>query len=599
MSLPAIFVLVLSLLAAVVLVSNRLSPDLVAMIVMVILGLSGVVSAQDVFSGFSGSAVMTILGISIISEGLRQTGVAYGLGQVINRLGKNSEWRLILVVTLVSAALSLFMNNIAAVGILFPAVITVSRQSKTPPSLLLLPLAYGTSMGGMATLLTTPNIIVSGALREAGFRPFGLLNFFPIGAPVIIIGSLYLITLGRYLLHKQDQAGKHLQTQQLRTELINLYDLQNNIFEIEVSKECPFADKSIVKAEWAKSIGLTVLGLAHPNMPVRLGPSKKDVINSGDHLLVQGSLQPEVLESFGLKIVEGPAKRLPIANETITLAELVIPPHGRMIGKNLRQLNFREIYNLNVLAVWRGNSVIQCDLSELSLMAGDALLVQGQANHIRLLKNEPDLLVLKEDPDVVIKPQKRRLAVIITLITLAVAALGYLPTAEVVLSGAILLVLSKCMNMSDAYQSIEWRAIFLIAGMWPLSTAINSTGLASALINNVIAMVGNLAPLTVALLLIILALILTQFMGGQVAALVVAPIAITTATTLNIDPRALGMAAALGCSLSFPTPLGHPVNIMVMGAGGYAYKDYLRMGVPLTLLAIPIILLGLHFFMGI
>ncbi len=189
LTLPAIFTLVLTLVAAVLLISELIRPDLLALIVMVILGLVGIVSPQDTFSGFSGSAVMTLLGISIISEGLHQTGVTHWLGNLMYKLGKQSEIRLVAATMLVSAGLSLFMNNIAAVGVMLPAVMTLSRQTRISPSRLMMPLAYGTVLGGMATLLTTSNIIVSGTLRDAGLKPFGLLDFFPIGAPLVLIGD--------------------------------------------------------------------------------------------------------------------------------------------------------------------------------------------------------------------------------------------------------------------------------------------------------------------------------------------------------------------------------------------------------------------------
>ncbi|NTV36864.1 MAG: SLC13 family permease, partial [Anaerolineaceae bacterium] len=200
MSIPQIITLVLTLAAAVALVTELLRPDLVALVVMIVLGITSVVTPEQTFAGFSGSAVMTILGVSIISEGLRQTGAAQRLGKLMHRLGKTSETRLIVIVTLTSATVSLFMNNIAAVGVLLPAVMALSRKSGVPSSRLLLPLAYGTTLGGMATLLTTSNIIVSGTLKDGGFTPFGLLDFLPVGIPIVVIGTIYLATIGRKLL---------------------------------------------------------------------------------------------------------------------------------------------------------------------------------------------------------------------------------------------------------------------------------------------------------------------------------------------------------------------------------------------------------------
>ncbi|MHB1481030.1 MAG: SLC13 family permease, partial [Bellilinea sp.] len=221
------------------------------------------------------------------------------------------------------------------------------------------------------------------------------------------------------------------------------------------------------------------------------------------------------------------------------------------------------------------------------------------ARRIQLLHGDPDLILLEEDPDAVLAPGKIYLALGITLLTLVIAAIGVVPVAEVILAGAILLVVTGCMNMNDAYRAIEWKAIFLIAGMWPLSTAIRDTGLASMGVNAILNLMGDVAPLWIALSLILVAMLLTQVMSGQVAALVVAPLALAAAASAQIDARALSMAVALGCSLAFATPYGHPVNIMVMSPGGYNLRTYTRIGIPLTILSILVIMAGLAIFWGL
>jgi di/tricarboxylate transporter len=595
---PAIFTLILTLVAAILLISELLRPDLVALIVMVILGLVGIVSPQDTFSGFSGSAVMTLLGISIISEGLHQTGVTHWLGTLMYKLGRQSEAHLVLITMLVSAGLSLFMNNIAAVGVLLPAVMTLSRQTRVPPSRLMMPLAYGTVLGGMATLLTTSNIIVSGTLRDAGFKPFGLLDFFPIGAPLVLIGVVYMLTLGRRLLPKENPASPAEPSQLLRMKLANLYQIQKSIFEVEVLPESPMANLSILNGKWSTKLGGNIIGITH-NSQTNLAPSNDRIIYAGDRLLVQGEVDLERLPRLGLRLAMHSEGTPDIASATTVLAEVVISPHAGIIGRSLRQLGFREHYNLNVLGIWRGNKPILSRLADLPLRFGDALLVQGTAERIRVLEQESDLILLQEDPDAVLKPGKHRRALLITLLTLGVAATGILPVAIVVMVGAVLMVLSNCINMNDAYHGIEWKAIFLIAGMWPLSIAIRATGLADLTVRSLINLVGQVPPLVIAALLLCLALVLTQLMSGQVASLVLAPLALAAASLVKVDPRGMAMAVALGCSLAFPTPFGHPVNIMVMSPGGYSFRDYLRVGLPLTILVMAGILVGLKLFWNV
>jgi di/tricarboxylate transporter len=595
---PAIFTLILTLVAAVLLISELLRPDLIALIVMVILGLAGIVSPQDTFSGFSGSAVMTLLGISIISEGLHQTGVTHWLGNLMFKLGGRSEATLVLTTMLVSAGLSLFMNNIAAVGVLLPAVMTLSRQTRVPPSRLMMPLAYGTVLGGMATLLTTSNIIVSGTLRDAGIKPFGLLDFFPIGAPLVLIGVIYMLSLGRRLLPKENPTSPTEPSQLLRMKLANLYQIQKSLFEIEVLPESPMVDLSILNGRWSNQLGVNVIGITH-NSHTYLAPSNDRIIYAGDRLLVQGDVDLERLPRLGLRLAMHSEGTPDIASATTVLAEVVVSPHAGIIGSTLRQLGFRDRYNLNVLGIWRGNKPILTRLADLPLRFGDALLVQGPVERIHVLEQESDLVVLQEDPDAVLKPGKHRRALLITLLTLGVAATGFLPVAIVVMVGAVLMVLSNCISMNDAYHGIEWKAIFLIAGMWPLSIAIRSTGLADLTVHSLINLVGQVPPLAIAALLLSLALVLTQLMSGQVACLVLAPLALAAASLVKVDPRGMAMAVALGCSLAFPTPFGHPVNIMVMSPGGYSFRDYLRVGLPLTVLVMAGILVGLKLFWNV
>ncbi len=597
MAFPALFTLIVTLIAAVLLITEKLRPDLAALLVLAALGLSGVVTPAETFAGFGGSAVMTIVAISIISEGLRQTGVTRSLGRWMYRLAGASESRQILVAVLTAAGLSLVMNNIAAVGVLLPAVMTLARRGKIAPSRLMMPLAYGTVLGGMATLLTTANLIVSGALRDAGQEPFGLLDFLPIGGPIVLIGTLYMLTLGRKLMPQPGGSNETL-PQQLHQTLSRLYGLDQNLHEIEVLETSPLAGRSIAAGRWAQTAHLRILSLTRGERVV-LAPDAEEIVQIGDRLLTQGIPDLPLLEGLGLRQRQGKHESLEVTDAGITLAELIITPHGALAGRSLQQVDFRENYNLNVLGIWREGQPIQEHLAELKLRVGDALLVQGEAARLQQLHHHPDLVLLEEDPDAASRPRKFKLALVIALATLVLAALDLFPIAVVVFAGAGLLMVAGCLDMNDAYRAIEWKAVFLIAGMWPLSTAIRTTGLADQAIQGLLSVLGHTAPLALALALILVALLITQIMSSQVAALVLAPLALVAAQQVGADPRALGMAVALGCSLCFPTPFGHPVNIMVMTPGGYAFRDYLRVGLPLTVIVIGAILLGLKVFWGL
>jgi len=593
----ALLTLLITLIAAVLLISDRVRADLMGLIIMVVLGLSGLVTPAETFAGFSGSAVMTILGISIISEGLRQTGVALWLGNWMRRLGGKNEIRLILVTMLVAAGLSLFMNNIAVVGVLFPATMAVARRTRVPAGKLLMPLAYGTALGGMATLLTTSNIVVSGMLKDNGLEPFGLLDFLPLGLPVVAVGVLYMLLWGRRLLPAAPNRGEQ-QQEQLNQRLETLYNLRNTISEVRVLAGCPLAGMRLADMGWALQTRTTILGILRNGQAI-LAPGPEETLQVGDRLFVQGQISAEIMEAQCLQREVHSAEPSLVSNENITLAELVISPHSSLIGRTLKEIRFRDKYHLNVVAVWRSGDAISSGLSDLKLRFGDALLVQGLASVIHAMTDHSDLLLLEENPDAVLKPGKLWLALAIMVVTLGIATLGYLPVAQVVLAGAVLMLLTGCLTMNDVYKNLEWKAIFLIAGMWPLSTAIMSTGLADAVGVALIQHLGFAAPWVIAAVLIGVGLLLTQVMSGQVAALVIGPLALAAASQLQVDPRAMAMGVALSCSLSFPTPLGHPVNLMVMGSGGYRFRDFLRIGTPLTILIVGVILAGLILYWGI
>ncbi len=599
MSIAALITLIITILVTILLISNWLRPDMVALLVLVLLGIGGLVSPTEALAGFSGSAVITILAISIIAEGLQLTGITHRLGQQMKRLAGQGETRLLVVVMLSGAVLSLFMNNIAAMAVLLPATMGLSRQARMPPSRLLMPLAYGVVAGGMATLFTTSNIIASSALRDAGLTPFGVLDFIPIGIPLVLIVVIYIILIGRRLLPVRDPASQASDFHRLREELLRTYAMEQSLLEISIPPGSAMAGLSIRQGAWRTKIRLNVLGIAR-NGTFISAPGPETIIREKDIVLVQGEPPEEALVNYGLRVLDEAPVISQATNGDAVISEIVLPPHSKVAGKTLREINFREKFRLTVLAMWRAGKPVHMGFASLPLEVGDGLLVQGTAANLRMLYRERDFIVLEEDPEGILRPQKARLATMIGLVTLLVAITGWLPIALVSLAGAAAMILTGCLSMDEAYQSIDWRAIFLIAGMWPLSTAIQTSGLSGEIVGGLEQLANTTSPLTLVTLLLLVTMLLTNIMAGQAAApIVLAPIGLAIAKATNTDPRMLLMTIALGCSLAFPTPIGHPVNVIVMGSGGYTFKDFFRVGWLLTLILIPAILLGLHFFWGL
>jgi len=599
MSTQAWITLLITLITTIILAGGWLRPDLVALLTLVVLGFSHLVSPQQALAGFSGSAVLTILAISIIAEGLYQTGISNKIGQFMKKMAGENENRLIIVIMLSGAALSLFMNNIAALSVLLPASMSLSRQNHIPPSRLLMPLAFGVIAGGMATLLTTSNIIASSALRDAGFAPFGLLEFLPIGIPIIIVTVLYIIFIGKKILPKRNPADQSEQFHLQREELMDIYQLNSSLWEVVVSQGSGMAGLTIRSGEWRTKIRVNVIGITR-NSDFISSPSSDVLIQEGDVLLTQGEPDLDALEYYGLKLLEEKPITREVINSESTLAEIALSPHSKLTGKNLREIHFREKFDITVLAIWRAGKPVHIGFAGLPLRGGDGLLVRGTAQNLKILNQEHDFIFLEEDLDAAIHPQKARLAGLIGLVTLFIGIASWYPIALVSLGGAAVMVLAGCLSMDEAYLSINWKSIFLIAGIWPLSTAIASTGLSDQFVQSLLSISQNASPILLISTILIITFLLTNIMSGQAAApIILAPVGVAIAKSAGLDTRMVMMSIALGCSLAFATPIGHPVNIIVMGSGGYSYKDFLRVGLPLTVCLFIVILLGLIIFWGL
>jgi di/tricarboxylate transporter len=576
------------IIAILLFLSDRLRPDLIALLVLLALGLSGVLTAQESFSGFSRSAVIAIISIFILAEGLRRTGLTETLGEALIRLGGKNESTLVFTVTLAGALLSLFMNNIAAASVLMPAISGAARKSGISASRLLMPLAFGTILGGMATLLTTTNILVSGILRQQDLAGFGLLDFAPVGIPIVIFGTFYMALIGWRLLPVQAHPEMPA-TSESENGLRGVYRLNERLIHGRVFAGSPLAGQTVLQSQLREKYKLNIVS-------IRRGGNTKDVISPnmaikvGDILHLIGRLDSipvneleELLELFSL-----PEDDLP----PMTLVEVVLTPRSSLIGQTLREARFRDKYNVNVLAIWRAGRPYRTGYNEMPLQFGDALLLQGPAEQIPVLQTEPELLVLAGHT-AHIQKSKAVLATLVMLVTLAVAAFSPFPTGEVMLAGAVMMVLLRVLDMDQAYRSVEWKSVFLVAGILPLGTAMAKTGAATLLSDALMSTLGHSGMLILLAGLVGLTILFTQVMNGAAVAAIMAPIGIQIAQTVGADPRALAMAVALATSVAFITPLGHPVNVLVMGPGGYKFRDFAKVGLLLTLITFVVILIFL------
>jgi di/tricarboxylate transporter len=599
MSLQALITLAITILAVLLLVTERLRADIVALLVVVSLGITGILTPREAFSGFSSSAVVTIVAIFVLTEGLRVGGITDLAGELLLRVGGANERRLAAIVMLIGALLSLVMNNIAAAAVLLPAVTGLARRTRTNPAKLLMPLAFGTLLGGMATLFTTTNIIVSGLLRSQGLRGFGVLDFLPVGLPLIAVGIAYMTLWGQRVL--STRAAETLPTEVQRHNLLEVYRLGERLFRVRVHPTSRVAGKRLIESGLREAYHLSVVAIQRAGQDILL-PEAEVLLRVGDILLLEGRFAETRahLMDLGLEIIPAADESLPrLQRRELALIEAILAPRSTFLGQTLRSTQFREKYGMTVLGIWRAGQPIRTDLAELPLQFGDAMLLLGPVEHVSMLRTEQDLIILCDDDcteRIALTPRKGGIAIAIMILTLLATSLYPDLIGELMLGGALAMVLAGTLTMDRAYQAIEWRSVFLIAGMLPLGIAMTNSGAATLLADRLTAALGPAGPLAMLAGLFLLATVLTQAINGAAVATVVAPIAIHAAAQIGADPRALAMGVALATSMAFITPLGHAVNILVMGPGGYHVRDYARVGLPMVIILTVVVLAVLPIF---
>lgn len=599
MSWNAAFVLAVLLVAAVLFISDMLRADLVALLVLITLGVAGILTPQEALSGFSRSAVITILAIFILTAGLEKTGVTHSLGIWLIRLGGATEGRMLVVLMLAGAFLSLFMNNIAAGSVLLPVAVGIARERGISPSKLMMPLAFGTILGGMATLLTTVNILTNAVLTDNHLATFGLLDFAPTGVPAVLVGVAYMYLIGRKLLPHRAPADWTRLMQVSRSQLADVYGLQERAMHARIPPSSPLIGRTLGEAGLGRQLGVNVVAIAH-NGTSRVAPPPSEPLHAGDDLFLQARVeQVEMLHERGLYVEPDAHLFQDLTSVGFNLFEMVPAPRSNALGKSLRELNFREKFGLSVVAIWREGKPRRVEIGDMPLQPGDTLLMLGPRRRAQILQNDPDFIVLMSTPEENLRRSKGPLAVAIMAGALLLSAVGILQVAEAMLAGAIAMVLISALTMDEAYQAIEWKAIFLIAGMLPAGLAMTKTGAAAFVGNLLVAMLGGFAPVVLLAGLMLITIALTQVMSGQAAIVILAPIAITAAMQLHGNPRTFALGVALASSMAFLTPLGHPVNVLVMGSGGYKFSDYFRVGAIMTVILVILLLALLPIVWGI
>ena len=465
--------IVLSILAAAVILfaTEKVSPDIVSLLVVSALLFSKVLNITDALAGFSNPAVLTIAAIFMVTAGLTNTGVAAWFGGYLFRLAGKSESRLIAMTMGASAMLSLVMNNIASASVLLPGLSSISRKTQISPSKLMIPLSFGTLLGGMATLFTTVNLLANDALRHKGLAPFSLWDFFRIGSLLLVSGILFMTTFGRKLLPNHPAKEKY-RGHRFAGDLMKLYSLPDLFFEASIPEGSPLNGKKISESRLGQDFNLNVLGILR-GKKIKLAPVANDILHSGDRLMIKGEQKSlrEAKENVGLMIEPNQASpNIAFDDQFVGVVEVLVSPHAVVVGRTLREIHLRQKFGVAALALLREGVPIVHGVPDVPLRFGDTILVLGPRRRIKRLNEERDFIVI-EDPEYygeIGRPDKAPWALAGMGLMLSMAGFGILPIAAAALIGALVMILSGALKIDEGYQAIEWKAVVMVAGMLSL-----------------------------------------------------------------------------------------------------------------------------------
>lgn len=588
------FVYAVVAMAVVLFFTGRLRLDMTAALVMILLAVSGILTPAEAVAGFGNPLVLLIAGLFVVSEGLSRTGVAAAIGIRIAAVGGASESRLLLLMMPIVAVLSAVMSSTGVVALFVPVVLTLARESGIAPGRLLMPLAIASLIGGMLTLIgTPPNLVVNSAMIEAGLPGFHFFDFSPIGVAMLLTAMAYLLLFRHRLLPQGAPVSTGPERKRLH-QMAEEYAISDSLRLLQVRPDSFLIGKTVGEVGLRREHGLTVVALERQG---RLLASLQPVmietrLLANDRLVVVAptAVVDAQAERLGLNDRGFPHGLQRRFRESFGAAEVLIVPNSPLIGKTLEQAGFRERQHINVLSLRRGNGPLALDFRQTEMASGDLLLVAGAwADLERLSGPRNDMVMLElpaESADRTWHANQAPWAVAIILLMLVLMVTQATSNLVAVMLAAFAMAMTRCVEPVEAYRSMNWQSLVLIAGLLPLAAALEKTGGAGLIINGLTEVFRDLGPRAIICGLFVLTSLLSQFISNTATTVLVAPIALGLASDLGYAPPAFMMTVALAASTAFATPVASPVNILVMAPGQYRFIDFVRVGVPLQIAAL-------------
>ena len=565
MSLQAWAVAAIVIAAMALFISEKLRYDVIGLLVLAALLVSGILTPAEGLSGFSNEATVVVAAMFALNAGLVGTGALDPLIRTLSRIQR--PWLLTLAILVIVCFLGAFVKNTALVATFLPVTLSVCARARTSPARVLIPMSYAAQMGGVCTLLgTSSNLLTNSLAVQHGMPEFGVFEFTKLGALLAVAGIIYLMLVGRWLL------PRHIDTEHSE----NL-ELGKFVTELRVRADSPLIGESVATAKLGERFGVYVLELLRGDD--HLWAPREQELREGDVLLARGDW--ERLEEFRLKLkLEiAPAANLPAGRRV--LIEALVAPGARVAGDTVEDIGARWGDDAVVLAVQRRSRILREQLKHTRLEVGDILLLLVDEPALRQLRRESGLVVLSERGDTRATRRKAPLAIGILVAVVAVAGLGILPIVVSALVGCVAMALTGCFSFEDVYEAMDWKVIVLLGAILPLGIALEKTGLAREVVAAGMHLVGQHGPLAALLMVYLLTALLTEMMGHNPSVVLMVPIAISVAHVMQVSPTPFVICVAFAAATSFATPVGYPTNTMVYAAGGYRFADFMKVGIPL------------------
>ncbi len=603
-----IITLVILAIASALFVSGRFRSDIIALCSLIALMVCGILTPEEALSGFSNNVVIMMVGLFVVGGAIFQTGLAKMISSRILKLAGNSELKLFLLVMLVTASIGAFVSNTGTVALMLPIVVSLANNAGTNPSRLLMPLAFASSMGGMMTLIgTPPNLIISDTLSHAGYEPLSFFSFTPVGAICIITGTLVLLPLTKWFLSRKEKSDQNAGTGKSLTQLAKEYRLSSNLYRLSVPSDSKALGRTIVDLDVRNVYHLNVLEIRRIDTEqhkflktvTQKQASANTIIKSGDVLYVTGNISSvnRFAEDFGLELMDEHSAELASASQkklafyNIGIAEILLMSSSKIVNMRVKEAGFRDKFNVNVLGIKRRKEYILNNLGNTVMHSGDVLLVQGAWPDIaRLSKDDTEWVVLGqplEEAQKVTLDYMAPVAAIIMVAMIAMMVFDFIPVAPVtaVMIAAMLMVMTGCFrNVEAAYKTINWETIVLFAAMLPMSLALEKTGVSDYIANALAGGLGTYGPMLMMAGIYFATSLMTMFISNTVTAVLMAPIALQSATQIGVSPVPFLFAVAVAASMCFASPFSTPPNALVMKAGQYTFMDYIKVGLPLQVI---------------